>query len=65
MGLRVRVARTVVAVLVGTLFVPVGSVVVAPLIEQASANNNIITCSGGGSFAIPNSYRVDGFQPKK
>ena len=53
-NLRTSVARTLVAVLVGTLFVPVGSIGITPLIDKANANNNIITCSGGGSFGIPN-----------
>ena len=48
-SIRTRVARTLVAVLVGTLFVPVGSIGITPLIDKASASFPI-TCSGGGSF---------------
>ena len=39
--LRTRVARLLIAVLVGTLFVPVGSVGITPLIQQAQAATTI------------------------
>ena len=51
-GLRVRIARSLVAVLVGTLFVPVGSIGITGLIDQARAIDYTITCSGGGNFTI-------------
>ena len=39
--LRTRVTRLLIAVLVGTLFVPVGSVGITPLIQQAQASTTI------------------------
>ena len=44
-GLRVRIARSLVAVLVGTLFVPVGSIGITALIDQAHAG--VVNCTSG------------------
>jgi hypothetical protein len=54
MHLRRRVARILVAVLVGTLFVPVGQMSVPALREQAAAavNNGSIGLSSGGAGRI-------------
>ena len=50
--LRTRVTRLLIAVLVGTLFVPVGSIGITALIDQAHAVDYNITCSNGGSFTV-------------
>jgi len=50
-GLRVRTARSLVAVLVGTLFVPVASVSIPVLHEQAAAATN-------GSISLPSGARA-------
>jgi uncharacterized repeat protein (TIGR02543 family) len=50
MGLRARVARMLVAVLVGTLFVPIGSVVLTATIPSAQATD--YSCTGGGTFTV-------------
>jgi hypothetical protein len=57
-GLRTRVARSLVAVLVGTLFVPVGSIGITALIDQAHAVDYNITCSGGGSFTVTTGTKI-------
>ncbi len=50
---RARIARILVAVLVGTLFVPLGSIGTTSLINQANAA--AINCSGGGSINLTKS----------
>ena len=44
-GLRERVAKSLIAVLIGTLFVPVGSIGITALIDQAHAG--VVNCTSG------------------